>query len=121
MTVINLDRKTIAALSEGEGLYWDTTLKGFGLLARRDASGTIRRSFIIQYRIGKQQRKKKIGDAAKINVDQARKRATELLAKVTLGLDPAAETEAARAASAITLRSVIDQISGHERTTASER
>src|SRR5215472_5921040 len=109
MAVINLDRKTVAGLPEGEGLYWDTTLKGFGLLARRDASGTIRRSFLIQYRFGGQQRKKKIGDAAKINVDQARKRATEMLAKVTLGVDPAAEREAERAATALTFAAAVEQ------------
>ena len=109
MTVLTLDRKTVAGLSEGEGLYWDTKLKGFGLLARRDASGTIRRSFVIQFRFDNKQRKIKLGDAAKINVDQARKKAEKLFAQITLGVDPAAEKETARAASAITLKSVVDQ------------
>src|SRR5262249_21697715 len=54
-------------------------------------------------------RKKKIGDAAKINVDQARKRATEMLAKVTLGVDPAAEREAERAATALTFAAAVEQ------------
>jgi integrase len=109
MTVINLDRKTIAELPEGEGLWWDTTLKGFGLLARRDAGGMIRRSFLIQFRIDNKQRKIKLGDAAKINADQARKKAEKLFAQITLGIDPAAEKKAERAASATTLRAVIDQ------------
>ena len=88
MTVLTLDRKTVAGLSEGEGLYWDTKLKGFGLLARRDANGTIRRSFVIQFRFDNKQRKIKLGDAAKINVDQARKKAEKLFAQITLGVDP---------------------------------
>jgi len=109
MAVINLDRKTIAGLPAGEGLWWDTNLKGFGLLARRDAGGTIRRSFIMQFRFGKQQRKIKLGDAAKINVDQARKKAEKLFAQITLGIDPAAEKEAERAATALTFSAAVEQ------------
>jgi integrase len=101
MTVINLDRKSIAKLPEGEGLYWDQLLKGFGYLCRQDAGGVIRRSFIIQYRHGGKQRKLKLGDAAKINVDQARKLAEKQFAQITLGNDPAAEKDAARAAKSV--------------------
>jgi len=104
MAIAKLDRKTVAALALPAGktgeLYWDQTLKGFGFLIRLDAGGTIRRSFIIQYRVGKQQRKLKLGDAAKINVDQARKKAEQLFAQITLGNDPAAEKDAARTAAA---------------------
>ena len=57
----------------------------------------MQRSWIVQFRIGTQQRKQKIGDVAKLNPDQARKRATEILAKVTLGQDPVAEKRAAQA------------------------
>jgi integrase len=109
MPVISLDRKAIAELQQAEGLYWDKTLKGFGFLCRLDASKTLRRSFIIQYRFGPKQRKIKLGDAAKLNVDQARKKAEKLFAQITLGVDPAAEKDAERALSAITFRSVVDQ------------
>jgi integrase len=109
MAVTNLDRKTVAALPQGEGLYWDRTLKGFGYLCRLDASGTIRRSFIIQYRHNGRQRKVKLGDAVKLTADQARKRATELLAKVTLGIDLAAEKDAQRVATALTFAAAVQQ------------
>jgi integrase len=96
MTVTTLNRQTIASLPDGEGLYWDTGLRGFGYLCRRDASGAIRRSFIIQYRFGKQQRKIKLGDANKLNVDAARKKAIKLYGQIENGTDPQAVKEAER-------------------------
>jgi hypothetical protein len=90
MTVINLDRATVATLTTPD-LYWDTDLKGFGLNVRLDARGKIARSFIMQYRVGKQQRKIKLGDCAKLNVDQARKKAEKLFAQILLGADPQGE------------------------------
>jgi hypothetical protein len=69
MTIANLIPETVAKLTDPD-LYWDETLN-----VRRDARGNIQRSFIIQYRIGKQQRKLKLGDAAKLNAKQARKKA----------------------------------------------
>ena len=76
MTIANLIPQTVAKLTEPD-LYWDTTLKGFGLNVRLGAGGKIRRSWIIQYRVGKQQRKLKIGDAAKLDV----KNRTQAVAK----------------------------------------
>ena len=96
MTVKNLIPETVAKLTDTD-VYWDETLKGFGLNVRRDARGAIRRSFIIQYRVGKQQRKMKIGDAAKLGVDQARKKAEKLFAQITLGQDPQGERRQERA------------------------
>ena len=108
MTVTTLNKTTVATLTTPD-LYWDTVLKGFGLKVRANARGRIQRSFVIQYRVGKRQRKLKLGDATKINVDQARKKAEKLFAQITLGTDPQAERKQERAATAITLRSVIDQ------------
>jgi integrase len=97
MTIANLNRQTIAALpGNSEALLWDTTLKGFGFLARRDASGAIRKSFVIQYRFAGQQRKLKLGDANKLNVEQARKKAEKLFAQILLGVDPQAAKDAER-------------------------
>jgi integrase len=107
MTVLTLDRKNVTKLPEGN--YRDRELTGFGLLVRRDTGGTIRRTYYVQYRFGNQQRKFKIGDATLMGVDQARKKAREVLAEVELGTDPAAEKDAARAASAITFKTVVDQ------------
>src|SRR5262249_33340963 len=108
MPTINLDRNSVKEPLP-EALYWDQKLKGFGLKVRADASGAIQKSFIIQYRSVNRQRKIKLGDISKLNADAARKKAEKLFAQIMLGQDPAAEKESARSASAITLRSVIDQ------------
>jgi integrase len=108
MTIANLIPLTVDRLTDPD-LYWDETLKGFGLNVRRDARGNIQRSFIIQYRIGKQQRKLKLGDAAKLNAKQARKKAEELFAQITLGQDPQGEKKVERAAPTLTLRAALEK------------
>jgi integrase len=108
---ITLDRKTVSALTLPEGktvhFYWDDQLRGFGLKVRQDAGGKIRRSFVVQFRHGDYQRRRKIGDAAKLNADVARKKALAMLGKVAEGVDPVGEKQ--NAASKITLRAAIDQ------------
>ena len=100
MTILNLNRQTIAKLPDSEDSYWDTSLKGFGFRVRREASGAIRKSFVIQYRFAGQQRKLKLGDANKLNVEQARKKAEKLFAQILLGTDPQAVKDAERAEAA---------------------
>jgi integrase len=96
MTILNLNRKTIAALPDGEGYYWDTELRGFGYIQRTDASGVLRKSFVLQYRFGNKQRKIKIADANQLNAEQARKQAEKFWAMIKLGTDPQAKKEAER-------------------------
>jgi len=108
MTIANLTPEIVAKLTE-PGLYWDETLKGFGLNVRRDARGNIQRSFIIQYRVGKQQRKLKLGDARKLGIKQARRKAEEHFARITLGQDPQGERKAERAIPALTLRAGLEK------------
>jgi integrase len=111
MTIANLNRQTIAAVpGDSEALLWDTTLKGFGYLCRRDASGAIRKSFVIQYRFAGQQRKLKLGDANKLNVEQARKKAEKLFAQILLGTDPQAVKDAQRIEAAkLTFAQAVEQ------------
>jgi integrase len=109
MAIVYLDRKTVAELWNTPGLHRDTVLKGFTFKVRKGAGGAFQRRFLIQYRIGNKQGKPNVGDAAKINVDQARKKAEKLFAKITLGQDPQAEKRTAQAATAITVKSVVDQ------------
>jgi integrase len=110
--IIYLDRTTVPTLTlsgdKDVELFWDTELKGFALKLRRGADGRMQRSYLVQYRIGKQQRKIKLGDCAKITVDQARKKAEKLFAQITLGQDPQSERRVA-AAPKITLRSALEQ------------
>jgi integrase len=85
-------------------------LKGFGLIVR----GKNRRSWIIQYRIGKQQRKYKFADASKFTAVQAREMAKDLFADITKGRDPQGERKAAKqaersVAATLTLRQALEK------------
>jgi integrase len=104
-----ITRETIAGLTEPGRIYWDSELRGFGYRVRLCADGKIRASFIVQYRFGGGQRRQKIGDANRLNADQARKRAREMLAQVTLGIDPAAQKATERASSALTFAKAVEQ------------
>jgi integrase len=110
MTIAKLERKTITKLPATDGVWWDDSLKGFGYLQRTDASGALRKSFVLQYRFGKQQRKIKLGDAAKLNADQARKIAIKLFGQILEGVDPQAVKEAERIEAAkLTFAQAVDQ------------
>ena len=114
MSVVNLDKLTVAkltALPSGKTavIYRDAELKGFGLGLRLGGDGRLLRSYQVQFRASGMQRKVKIGDAAKLTVDQARKKATEILAKVTLGVDPAAEKDSALRATVLKFSTAVQQ------------
>lgn len=104
MPVIKIARRTIAAIETPKKpvTYYDDALKGFGLLVRPSGS----RSFILEYRPGAGGRgtaKKRVvlGNPETVTPEQARDMAKDLLAKVRLGADPAAERAEARAADTI--------------------
>ena len=80
-----------AKLSPGkqEEVFWDTGMPGFGLRLREGGS----RKFIVQYG----NRKMTIADAKKVSAKEARKRAKQALGTVSLGKDPQAEKDKARA------------------------
>ena len=108
---MKLDAKTVAKLALPDGkrdtIYFDDDLTGFGLRLR--ASGArVRRTWVAQYRAHGRTRRMRIGAAEKLNVDDARKAARKILAKVELGQDPQGDKVKARLASARTLRSVAD-------------
>lgn len=76
---------------------WDSEVAGFGL--RIGVSGT--KTFVIRYRAeggGREapRRYVTVGRFGALTVEQARKKAKELLAAVTIGVDPAAERKAKR-------------------------
>jgi hypothetical protein len=69
----------------GDAFHWDSTVPAFGL--RVFASGRI--SWIVQYRTSdRPQRRLSIGDARHLSLAEARTKARELLAQVSLGQDP---------------------------------
>ena len=93
------------ALPEGkvEALIFDADLPGFGLRVR--AGG--KRTWIAQYRLGTKQRRVTLGTTETVDPDEARKRAREALAKVSLGADPQTEKRAAREQAAVTLGAIV--------------
>jgi integrase len=106
MTIANLTSQFVAKITPG--LYWDTTVKGFGLIVRPDGAG----SWVIQYRVGKKQRKYKFADLAKLTAPQAREMAKDLFADITKGEDPQAKRKAVRqtvAVPTLTLRQALDK------------
>jgi integrase len=104
MPVIKIARRTIASIETPEKpvVFYDYSLKGFGLLVRPSGS----RSWILEYRPGAGGRgtaKKRVvlGKPETFTPEQARDMAKDLLAKVRLGGDPAAERAESRAADTI--------------------
>src|ERR1700680_3399754 len=71
---------------EAEKIVFDDDIPGFGVRLRAGGS----RSWVFQYKIGKQHRRLTMGRVAAISVARARERAGDLHAQVRLGTDPAA-------------------------------
>jgi Phage integrase family/Arm DNA-binding domain len=87
---VKLTTNVVAALTMPAGkadhVEWDSDLPGFGVRLRGNS-----KSWIIQYRIGQQQRKESLGDTRKVTLDAARKIARQRFAQAELGADPVAE------------------------------
>jgi integrase len=90
---------------------WDDELPGFGVRLRKSNYGESK-GWLIQYRVGLQQRRESLGDTRKIKLEDARKAARQRFAQAELGVDPAAEKAKARATAAatkLTLSAVADR------------
>jgi integrase len=109
--MLKLDARTVAGLAlargKNEEFCWDTELEGYGLRLRRRSDGSLRRSWVAQYRANGHTRRVDLGTTEKVTPAQAREAARKVLAKVALGHDPQAEKEAKRQQAARTVRSVI--------------
>jgi integrase len=108
---MKLTAKSVATLAPPAGksdvFIWDDDLPGFGVRVR----GKTRR-WIIQYRIGSQQRRESLGDIRRVALDDARRIARQRFASIELGVDPAAERVKARAVTAeaaTTLKAVAER------------
>jgi integrase len=99
--VVKLTNRNVAILvrpaDKDDVVIWDDDLPGFGVRLRGD-----KKTYLIQYRIGAQQRRESLGDIRKTALEAARKAARHRFARVELGHDPAAEHAAARAKAAAT-------------------
>jgi integrase len=98
---MKLTKEVVTALTLPPGkidhFEWDEALPSFGVRLRGKA-----KTWVVQYRIGAQQRRESLGDVRKITLEDARKIARQRFAQVELGVDPAVERARARAA-ALTL------------------
>jgi integrase len=100
---MKLNDKSIATLTlpagKSELIEFDDDLPGFGIRLRAGGS----RKWIIQYRVGKKQRRKTLGAVTKaMNAARAREAADKDLARVKLGGDPQAHKVEQRVKSAET-------------------
>ncbi|MCW6509688.1 tyrosine-type recombinase/integrase [Lichenifustis flavocetrariae] len=102
LTKANIAKYVLPA-GKAEALLFDDDLPGFGLRVR--AGG--KRVFCVQFRIGSKQRRVTLGTTETLDADQARKRAREALAKVSLGADPQTEKRAAKEHASVTLAAVV--------------
>jgi len=92
---------TVAAVSalilppgKREHFVWDADLPGFGVRLRGG-----KKRWVVQYRVGHQQRRESLGDTRKIKIEDARAIARQRFAQAELGVDPAAQRAAALAVS----------------------
>jgi integrase len=108
---MKINSRTVAALKLSSGvtdvIHFDSELTGFGVRLRRGADGQVRKSFVVQYRRGKQTRRIKLDASNALSAEQARTAAKTVLAKVALGEDPQADRLGRR--DARSLRTVVDE------------
>ena len=90
---------------KSDAIFFDDDVPGFGLRIR--AGG--KKTWIVQYRVGKQQRRITLGAVNALDPEKARKAARDRLAQVTLGGDPQRDRLEARASAAITLGSLVNR------------
>ena len=84
-------RKLALPAGKSDHIAWDPDLPGFGVRLR-----AAKASYVVQYRVGTDQRRKSLGDVRKLTVEDARGIARKRFAQVELGIDPDAEEEKRR-------------------------
>ena len=104
-------KNSVAALvlpeAKNECFFWDDDLPGFGVRLRGSTA-----RWVVQYRVGVQQRRESLGDIRKVELEPARKIARQRFAQAELGTDPAAEKAKARAEAAaekLTLEKMVER------------
>jgi integrase len=99
-------RRLALPAGKTDHIAWDPDLPGFGVRLR-----TAKASYVVQYRVGTDQRRKGLGDVRKVTLEDARGIARKRFAQVELGIDPDAEEEKRRtdqAADALTFEKVAE-------------
>ena len=101
--------KLVLPAGKSEVIAFDDDMPGFGMRIR--AGG--KRTWIAQYRLGTKQRRITLGTPETVDAEEARRRAKEALAKVSLGGDPQSDKHAARASAALTLGAIVPNYLAH--------
>jgi integrase len=86
-------------------VYWDEALPSFGLMV----TGSGHRSYVAQYRVNGRSRRYTIGDARKIDLEVARRRARGVFGKVAHDIDPADEKRKAAESAGNTFKAVAER------------
>ncbi|MCW2238165.1 tyrosine-type recombinase/integrase [Azospirillum canadense] len=113
MPKVKLTKTSIAKAVRTEGkqlLLWDTDLKGFGLLL---SGKTDAKTFVVQRDIGGKTRRVTIGPANVMSLEDARKRAEQILKQFYDGIDPKQAAKAKAELSrtqGLTLRQALDSM-----------
>jgi integrase len=102
LTKVNIAKIAVPP-GRAEIIAFDRDVPGFGLRIRTGGSAT----WIFQYRLGNKQRRVSLGSAKAISAQDARKRASELHARVRLGEDPAGQKIESRTKAVETFGSVL--------------
>src|SRR5215470_7974790 len=110
LTATTLSSARLAA-GKREQILFDDVIPGFGLRLREGGS----RTFVFQYSLGAKQRRMSLGVATETNVNNVRKIAEKLHARVRLGEDPATTKAQARVSAIHTFRFVAeDYLENHK-------
>jgi integrase len=105
-----LDQTTVDKLTLADGQFFfdsDPAVRGFALRLRLDAKGRLAKTYIVQYRTPLGQRRRTIGNAARMRADVARKKAAAWISQVEAGNDPAAANDEVRRAAAFRFDKVV--------------
>jgi integrase len=103
-------RELTSAPEEDDKVHWDDRLPGFGLRVRASGAHT----WMIKYRFGGRPRTMTIGPFSALDPGKAFDTAKDLMARVRLGRDPAAEKALAHAEAAKTFGGFLPQYLKHK-------
>jgi integrase len=99
---VELTKRVIDGLTLAEGKtedhVWDSKVPGLCVRLRRGADGGTAKAFRCFYRVGSRQRFPVLGSTEQLTPEDARRAARALFGKVAVGVDPGAESEAAKLA-----------------------
>lgn len=104
-----IDKLPLPDLSQRQVIYRDTEFKGFAI--RITHTGV--KSFVVEKRIGRKNRRITLGPYGPLTVEQARKEAMKVLGKMATGIDPILEDRADKARQVTLLQAFTDYLTAH--------